>query len=101
MGNVENFILKVMDDLGFIQLVEFYNCFVVVKDIVEFLLVVKVLVNVIKGEISIVIVYVLLMLSESLLNYMMFYVSVKEIVSIEQLILWNVSKIRIISLCIF
>lgn len=53
------------------------------KDIVEFLLIVKVLVNVIKGEISIVIVFVLLMLSESLLNYMVFYVSVKEIVSIE------------------
>lgn len=83
MGNAENFTLKAMDDLGFIQSVEPHNCFVAAKDTAEFSLVVKAPANATKGETSTVTVYASPTSSESPSNYMMFYVSVKEIVSIE------------------
>lgn len=83
MGNSENFTLKAMDDLGFIQSVEPHNCFVAAKDTAEFSLIVKAPANATKGETSTVTVFASPTSSESPSNYMVFYVSVKEIVSIE------------------
>ena len=81
-GNSQNFTLKAMDDFGFTKSVVPNYCFVAENDTAEFSLIVTAPANASSGETSTVAVYATPTSTESPSNYMVFYVSVKEMVSV-------------------
>lgn len=81
-GNSQNFTLKAMDDLGFINsLVPDYQ-FVAANGTAEFSLVVRAPANASSGETSTIAVYATPTSSDKGSNYMVFYVSVTTKVSV-------------------
>lgn len=81
-GNSQNFTLKAMDDLGFINSLVPNDQFVAANGAAEFSLAVRAPANASSGETSTVTVYVTPTFSDNISNYMVFYVSVTTKVSV-------------------